>query len=63
MLVRVGAADFDDVDEVRFVKNYAVDGVKMNENYNIAVIATTESIAFGEKVQAVTLPDETTKQE
>merc|ERR1711976_106849 len=48
--VRVGAADFD-----------AVDGVKMNENYNIAVIATTESIAFGEKVQAVTLPEEPTR--
>ena len=63
LLVRVGAADFDDVDEVKFDKNYAVDGVKMNENYNIAVIATTESIAFNEKVQAVTLPDETTKQE
>merc|ERR1711976_1038150 len=59
--VRVGAADFDDVEEFRFVKNYAVDGVKMNENYNIAVIATTESIAFGEKVQAVTLPEETTR--
>ena len=53
LLVRVGADDFDDVDEVKFDKNYAVDGVKMNENYNIAVIATTESIAFNEKKEFI----------
>ena len=59
--VRVGHDDFADFPDDKFVKNYAVDGVKMNEAFNIAVIATTESIAFNDKVQAVTLPDETTR--